>query len=67
MVDPLGAEHAGAPSLVKQLQGEEMLKMLFDYAPGDLQSGTGSFDVTVHKKGSSDVRKASVPMVMVQK
>ena len=49
---------------MKELQAEEMAKLLFEYAPGDLQSGTGSFDVTVHKKGSGDARKSSVPLVV---
>jgi hypothetical protein len=68
VTDPLGREHNGAPpSLVKELQGTEMAKLLFDYAPGGLESGSASFDLTVHKKGSSDARKASVPMVVQQK
>ncbi len=67
IVDPLGGEHAGAPSLVKERQGEDMAKFLFEYAPGDLKSGTGSFDVTVHKKGSADARKSSVPLVVQQR
>jgi VWFA-related protein len=68
VTDPLGREHNGVPpSLVKELQGTEMAKLLFDYAPGGLESGSASFDLTVHKKGSSDARKASVPMVVQQK
>jgi VWFA-related protein len=64
VIDPLGRSHSGAPSLVQQLQGNEMAKLLFDYAPGDLQSGAATFDLTVHKKGSGDARKASVPLVV---
>ena len=68
VTDPLGREHNSAPpSLVKELQGTEMAKLLFDYAPGGLESGSASFDLTVHKKGSSDARKASVPLVVQQK
>ncbi|MEA2329732.1 MAG: hypothetical protein QOE68_4691, partial [Thermoanaerobaculia bacterium] len=29
-----------------------------------LLAGPASFDVTVHKKGSNDARKASVPLVV---
>jgi VWFA-related protein len=56
--------HAGAPSLIKRLQGHDVMKLVFDYAPANLQSGPASFDVTVHKKGSIDARKSSVPLVV---
>jgi VWFA-related protein len=56
--------HAGAPSLVKRLQGQDVMKLVFDYAPADLKSGPASFNVTVHKKGSIDARKSSVPLVV---
>jgi hypothetical protein len=67
VVDPLGRAHNGDPSLVKQLQGSEMAKLLFDYAPAGLESGAATFDVTVHKNGSADARKSSVPLVVRQK
>ena len=67
VTDPLGRAHSGTASLVQQLQGTEMAKLLFDYAAGGLESGSASFDLTVHKKGSSDARKASVPLVVQQK
>ena len=56
--------HDNAPSLVKRLQGQDVMKLVFDYAPTGLQIGTASFDVTVSKKGSSDARTASVPLVV---
>ncbi len=56
--------HAGAPSLVKRMQGQDVMKLVFDYSPANLQSGPASFDVTVHKKGSLDARKSSVPLVV---
>ena len=56
--------HAQAPSMVKRLMGHDVMKLVFDYAPTDLQSGPASFDVTVHKKGSSDARKSSVPLMV---
>jgi hypothetical protein len=40
------------------------VKLLLDYSPADLLAGPASFDVTVHKKGSSDARKASVSLVV---
>ena len=64
VTDPLGRESAGAASLVQELQGAEMAKLLLDYAPGDLRSGAATFDLKVSKKGSSDARKSSVPLVV---
>jgi len=64
VTDALGHERSGAPALVKELQGAEMAKLLFDFAPRDLQSGTSSFDLTVRKKGSSDARTSRVPLVV---
>ncbi len=67
VTDPLDRAHSATPSLVKELQGTEMAKLLFDYAPGGLESGSATFDMTVHKKGSGDARKSSVPLVVQQK
>ena len=67
VVDPLGRSHSGEPSLVKQLQGADMAKLVFDYAPAGLESGAATFDLTVRKNGSADARKASVPLIVRQK
>lgn len=64
VTDARGGAHSSEPALVTRLQGQDVVKLVFDYAPADLQSGPATFDVTVHKKGSSDARKASVPMVV---
>jgi hypothetical protein len=50
--------------MVKRLLGHDVMKLVLDYAPANLQSGPASFDVTVHKKGSSDARKSSVPLMV---
>ena len=50
--------------VLQRLQGQDVMKLLLDYSPADLLAGPASFDVTVHKKGSSDARKASVPLVV---
>lgn len=60
----LGEARAEAPAVISRLQGQDVMKLVFDYAPAGLQSGPATFDVTVHKKGSSDARKSSVPMVV---
>src|SRR4051794_18604369 len=56
--------HLSDPVVVQSLQGQDVMKLLLDYSPADLHAGPASFDVTVHKKGSSDARKASVPLVV---
>jgi VWFA-related protein len=67
VTDPLSRAHAATPSLVKELQGTEMAKLLYDYAPGNLEIGSATFDLTVRKKGSADARKSSVPLVVGRK
>jgi len=62
-IDKLGP-HPGAPVVLQRLQGQDVMKLLLDYSPADLLAGPASFDVTVHKKGSSDARTASVPLVV---
>jgi VWFA-related protein len=62
-IDALGP-HAGTPVVLQRLQGQDVMKLLLDYSPADLVAGPASFDITVHKKGSSDARKASVPLVV---
>jgi VWFA-related protein len=64
ITDGRGQAHSQAPEMVTRLQGQDVMKLVFDYAPAGLQSGPATFDVTVHKKGSSDARKSSVPMVV---
>lgn len=63
-VTDASGSHAGTPSLVKRLQGNDVMKLVFDYSPINLESGPASFDVTVRKKGSSDARTSSVPLVV---
>ena len=56
--------HRRRAVVVNGCMGQDVMKLVFDYAPADLQAGPASFDVTVHKKGSSDARKSSVPLVV---
>jgi VWFA-related protein len=62
-IDAVGP-HRGTPVVLQRLQGQDVMKLLLDYSPANLRAGPASFDVTVHKKGSSDARKASVPLVV---
>jgi hypothetical protein len=55
--------HASTTSLVKELQGDDVTKLLFQYAPSAADSGDTSFDVTVKKKGSAEARTSRMPIV----
>src|SRR5256885_8614821 len=63
MTDPAGT-HAAAPTLVRQLQGDFVTKMLFQYDGRGVGPGNATLDVAIHKKGSSDARRASVPLLV---
>jgi VWFA-related protein len=64
--DISGTSHPAPSSLVKQLQGQDVTKLMFQYAPGAEDQSASALDITIRKKGSGDARKASVP-VIVQK
>jgi len=63
--DANGKAHLANPRMVKQLQGDDVTKLMFQYAPDDSDRGAARLDVTIHKKGSAEERKASVPLTVV--
>jgi hypothetical protein len=54
------------PTLVRQMQGGDVAKLLFRYAPDDLGPGDARLDVSVRKKGSADARKATTSLHVTQ-
>jgi len=63
--DESGASRPTPSSLVKELQSDDVTKLMFQYVPGDLALGSSALDITIRKKGSVDApRRASVPMVV---
>ena len=64
MRDISGTSHPTRSNLVKQMQGQDVTKLMFQYAPGAEDQGASSLDITIHKKGSGDARKASVPVIV---
>lgn len=62
VTDLAGARRAVGPSLVKQMQGDDVTKMIFRYDPGDTPGGSSNLDFMVKKKGSADARRASVAL-----
>jgi VWFA-related protein len=65
VTDPAGTREA-APTLVRQLQGDFVTKLLFQYDPRNAGPGNAKLGITIHKKGSSDARQASVPLVVTK-
>jgi len=63
LTDPAGTRLT-APKLVRQLQGDFVTKLLFQYDSAGVVPGNATLDITIHKKGSSDARHASVPLVV---
>ena len=64
--DADGTTRAANPTMVKQLQGDDVTKLMFQYAPEDGDHAAARLDVTIHKKGSTEARKSGVPMVVLK-
>lgn len=60
--DVHGSARTATPRLVKEMKGEDVTKLMFQYAPADLGAGDAQLNFTVQKKGSADVRTASVAL-----
>jgi VWFA-related protein len=60
MSDYAGAPQATTTSLLKQLQHEDITKMVFRFDPTGAAVGTALLDFAVQKKGSSDSRHAAI-------
>jgi len=63
LTDPAGTR-AAAPKLLRELQGDFVTKLLFQYDPTSVGPGNATLDIVIHKKGSSDARRASVPLLV---
>ena len=62
--DMNGGSHLASPNLLKQLQGEDVTKLMFQYAPAERDHGAARLDVTIRKKGSTEARTSSVPLTV---
>jgi len=63
LTGPAGTR-ATEPKLLRQLQGDFVTKLLFQYDPASVGPGNATLDIVIHKKGSSDARRASVPLLV---
>ena len=62
--DGSGAAHRAMPEVVKQARADDVTKMMFRYDPAELAAGSGTLAFTIHRKGSSDERQASVGLTI---
>ncbi len=62
--DEKGAQRANAASLVQELQGDDVTKLLFQYAPTAADMGDSTLDITVKKKGSTEARTSHMPIIV---
>jgi VWFA-related protein len=64
VTDAKGVTRPAAPSLVRQIRGEGVTKLVFHYGPNGVAPGPATLDLLIHKKGSPDVRKSTLPFVV---
>jgi VWFA-related protein len=64
VTDAAGVTRPAQPSLVRQIKGEGVTKLVFHYDPSGVAAGPARLDLIVHKKGSADLRKASLPLIV---
>ncbi len=64
VTDMTGATHPAAPSLARQIQGEGVTKLVFNYQPVGVPAGPATLDLTLHKKGSTEMHRASIPLTV---
>ena len=50
--------------MIRQLQGEDVTKLMFQYTPAERDRSAARLDVTIHKKGSSESQKSGVAMTV---
>jgi VWFA-related protein len=63
LTDPAGTRIT-SPKLLHELQGDFVTKLVFQYDAAGVGPGNATLDIVIHKKGSSDARRASVPLVV---
>ncbi len=64
--DTNGGSHPTRPNLLKEMQGDDVTKLMFQYAPENADHGAARLDVTIRKKGSTEAARSSVPFTIQQ-
>jgi VWFA-related protein len=62
VTDSAGTKRPAEPTLTRQLQGDHITKLVFDLNPAGMSPGPAKLDLALHKKGSSDILNATLPM-----
>ena len=62
VTDSAGAKRSAEPTLARQIQGDRVTKLVFELNPAGMSPGPATLDLVLHKKGSSDILRASLPM-----
>jgi VWFA-related protein len=64
VTDAAGVTRPAATSLVRQIRGEGVTKLVFHYEPSGVAPGPARLDLLIHKKGSPDVRKSTLSLLV---
>jgi VWFA-related protein len=62
MTDSTGAKRPAEPTVARQIQGDRVTKLVFEINPAGMSPGPATLDLALHKKGSADILRASLPM-----
>jgi VWFA-related protein len=62
VTDSAGAKRPAEPTLKRQIQGDGVTKLIFELNAAGISPGPATLDLSLHKKGSSDILQASVPL-----
>lgn len=62
VTDSAGAKRPVEPTLARQLQGDHVTKLVFALNPAGNSPGPATLDLALHKKGSSDILQARLPV-----
>lgn len=62
VTDSAGAKRPAEPALARQLQGDGVTKLVFELNPSGMSPGPAILNLSLHKKGSSDILQRSLPM-----
>lgn len=65
VTDSAGAKRLAEPTLARQIQGDRVTKLVFEFNPSGMSPGPATLDLALHKKGSSDILQASLPMTLI--
>lgn len=66
LIDSSGNRHRVAPTLVGQLQGVDVAKLVYDITATALEPGEGRMEVVIHEKESAKTETSSLPIVVRQ-